>query len=64
MLEDFVIFLAGVDNENEKTGKKQQDEWEEEMVDLEKFKAWQEKHTIKPTKRTKKISKKIVLKND
>lgn len=59
-----MLFLASVDNENEKTGKKQQDEWEEEMVDPEKFKAWQEKHTKKPIKRSKKISKKIVLKND
>jgi len=34
------------------------------MVGPEKFKAWQEKYTIKPAnKQLKKVSKKIMLKN-
>jgi len=31
MLEDYVLFLAEIDNENEASGRKQQIEWEEEI---------------------------------
>jgi len=45
MLEDYVLFLAEIDNENEASGRKQQIEWEEEMKDAEKFKEWQKKYS-------------------
>jgi len=64
ILDDYLIHLAAVDNEKERTGKKAQEEWENEMSNPDKFAEWQAQHTIKHGQQAIKLpGKTITLKN-
>jgi len=64
--EDYALFLAEIDNEDERSGKRKQQEWEEEMKDADKFREWQAKFTIKNSAKSESVSapKTIELKNN